>query len=1092
MSSQSSKSLYLLRKHIEEYKNVVSVFPESSSDVNRHEIVDGFLKVILHFYSISKSSGKPLVLLNPISEYFIHVANSFNNNIEEFGGTLHEGDLRDALTEICSTKGINLPSRQITHPDHYDVPIDKYLDKYGGIDYDGICKYISETKFQWHGKDVNNVFRFYEKLSDSEKCQFMAEYLKFNKAKELMVESFTNRIVHVSSDASKKFQRSFKFGLHQKDILSDWIHTTSEKVRRILLLKTPRSEEELVLHSFKPFLETVTIESIVNYMLNSILGSPENGISELISKMKYSYPSILTDHNSSIAKNRIMDYISSESYDKLTHVLVKLIVDNCRIEVADEKITEIKNISQLQNKPLDSKFMIKDDTGRYNAFIVSANFDARKSRTKMLIIPHPFIQSKLETLSIGTAMHYLPLLCPPKPWVNPKSGGYLSSKTKFISTIDDLQIDLLNRAGVKGQLDSAYTCLDQIGKTAWIINPDMLHIFNELMKSPHGFLSIPPLEIPTSLKPQEKLDVRNLRMTFDIINKVANAFGRNGDILYHCYMLDFRGRVYTFSPLSHYGGDLTRSLFSFWESKPLGVNGFHWVKYQLASLFGNSDCENFYESNKENIIDSASNPLEGRKWWMKADKPFSALSVCFEIKKILDHEKAGGKVEEFLSRLPIHQDGSCNGLQHYAALAADESGGKAVNLINSETKQDVYSEVLKIVKLKIETDIEQNKISEDQIDLAKFYLKILNRKLVKRPVMTTVYGVTLRGASAQILDTIKEVLEAHRTNPTKHDYDEQTLTRLESFTLSHTGYLAKKILDSIDELFVHAKQIEKWLLANTKRILTAYNVKTLDYTLEKHPKLYENIFTRPVSFTPMSWISPSGFPVIQVYRKMRNNEVHTAIGSTVTVNTNLLSPMDRKKHELAIAPNFIHSLDASHMFMTCDAAFDSGVTFSAIHDSYWTHPSHVELLSKILREKFVELHSFDYLEFVKRDFINQVKNSYQLVYFEKKEYPELAEEVMMIRKRSSEKRKVHRLALELREMTEQGEDHVMRKLFDKYNPKVYHIVSGNTYGYNTTTTTPVPKPHKMIELFVPVQILDVPARGKLDIQNVLNSKYFFS
>ena len=134
----------------------------------------------------------------------------------------------------------------------------------------------------------------------------------------------------------------------------------------------------------------------------------------------------------------------------------------------------------------------------------------------------------------------------------------------------------------------------------------------------------------------------------------------------------------------------------------------------------------------------------------------------------------------------------------------------------------------------------------------------------------------------------------------------------------------------------------------------------------------------------MSWISPCGLPVIQAYRKIPTSRFNGAIGKTTWNNSNKLSPMDRRKHELGIAPNFIHSLDAAHLFMTCDSANKAGLTFSAIHDSYWTHPNNVEKLSKILREQFVELYSMDYLKYVRQDFINQVKNSYQLVYFKKR------------------------------------------------------------------------------------------------------------
>ena len=39
------------------------------------------------------------------------------------------------------------------------------------------------------------------------------------------------------------------------------------------------------------------------------------------------------------------------------------------------------------------------------------------------------------------------------------------------------------------------------------------------------------------------------------------------------------------------------------------------------------------------------------------------------------------------------QDGSCNGLQHYAALARDQDGGRAVNLMPGDAPADVYRRV---------------------------------------------------------------------------------------------------------------------------------------------------------------------------------------------------------------------------------------------------------------------------------------------------------------------------------------------------------------------------------------------------------------
>lgn len=54
---------------------------------------------------------------------------------------------------------------------------------------------------------------------------------------------------------------------------------------------------------------------------------------------------------------------------------------------------------------------------------------------------------------------------------------------------------------------------------------------------------------------------------------------------------------------------------------------------------------------------------------------------------------------EYVSHFPIHQDGSCNGLQHYAALGGDSAGAYSVNLSPSPSPQDVYSAVVALVTL---------------------------------------------------------------------------------------------------------------------------------------------------------------------------------------------------------------------------------------------------------------------------------------------------------------------------------------------------------------------------------------------------------
>ena len=72
--------------------------------------------------------------------------------------------------------------------------------------------------------------------------------------------------------------------------------------------------------------------------------------------------------------------------------------------------------------------------------------------------------------------------------------------------------------------------------------------------------------------------------------------------------------------------------------------------------------------------------------------------------------------------------------------------------------------------------------------------------------------------------------------------------------------------------------------------------------------------------------------------------------------------MDVRKQRTAFPPNFVHSLDGTHMMMTAVACREAGLNFAGVHDSYWTHACDVDTMNRILREKFVELYSTPILE----------------------------------------------------------------------------------------------------------------------------------
>jgi DNA-directed RNA polymerase len=113
---------------------------------------------------------------------------------------------------------------------------------------------------------------------------------------------------------------------------------------------------------------------------------------------------------------------------------------------------------------------------------------------------------------------------------------------------------------------------------------------------------------------------------------------------------------------------------------------------------------------------------------------------------------------------------------------------------------------------------------------------------------------------------------------------------------------------------------------------------------------------------PLIWRTPSGFVVRQMRPQLTGQRVETRLGDT-TVKLTLTHPTDKidsRKQAQALAPNWIHSLDAAALHLTIHRLLGRGVEdISAIHDSYGTHAAHMDLMAGTLREVFVEMYRDD-------------------------------------------------------------------------------------------------------------------------------------
>lgn len=594
---------------------------------------------------------------------------------------------------------------------------------------------------------------------------------------------------------------------------------------------------------------------------------------------------------------------------------------------------------------------VKSDKGE-NVFTFSSTFNVNTQKRQGLVKISPESFAELDNNRMGVILpRFLPMLVPPQPWNNKEYfGAYLRLKAPILKHTSRLQLEATKKAEMKSVLEG----LDYLGKTTWRINKAVYDVVFQARERDMVIGELPnPKDIeiisredfiekylkanedpnadPEVLKKErnkayeqwrtrvekKNAELHSLRCDIQIKLSIADQFVN--ERMFFPHNLDFRGRAYPIPPnLSHLGSDLCRGILMFDDAKTLGPQGLRWLKIHLANLWGYNKVPfderiAWVDRNMEKIIDSAKNPLEGEMWWAQAESPYQALATCMELHQAYQLEDP----TQYQCRLPVHQDGSCNGLQHYAGLGRDLMGGKAVNLTPSNSPQDVYSKVLEIVLKRIDEDsciaedVEDPKLLERR-KWALIVKNVVNRKVIKQTVMTSVYGVTKIGARAQVQARLMELFTSNSSVMSAERERELYWA---------ANYVAGLTLVSLHEIFDNAKKIMDWLA------LVSLMVASEGQT--------------------MSWITPLGLPVTQPYRREAHYAVKTVLQNVIlTLNSDLL-PVSSKKQKTAFPPNFVHSLDATHMLMTCLKMKEQKLTFAAVHDSYWTHAADVSTMNEV-------------------------------------------------------------------------------------------------------------------------------------------------
>ena len=492
------------------------------------------------------------------------------------------------------------------------------------------------------------------------------------------------------------------------------------------------------------------------------------------------------------------------------------------------------------------------------------------------------------------------------------------------------------------EMPIVYQAINTMQHTEWTINKPVYEVIKQCMDNdfPLGKLPVNPhtLELPVkpvdiSTNPEALVKwKREASKIYSNRAKQNSKFIQVRQIMeeakmllekkgfFYPYQLDFRSRVYPKpAMLSPQSADYSRALLTFKFGKRIGDN-FDILAIAGAGLFGTVDKEElpvrvqWIKDNMEKIIECATAPLE-YTWWADADKPFSFLAFCFEMKSYSESKFDSS----FITTLPIQADCSNSGLQHYSAMMRDEVGGRATNLVPSNKPADVYNLVAKRVteKLKSKTD-----------EFATKWLAYgINRKICKKPVMCLPYSLTRYSCRQYIEDHIVRELNERGTT---HEFGEDLFKA--------TAYLTPIVWESINDVVVKAREIMEYLKTIARLVAS------------------ENL--------PVCWTTPLGFPVQMLCYKKESKRVKTKMGDSI-VKLSIASEtdvIDKRRVAQSCCPNLIHSLDSSVLLLGVVKAKEAGVdNFSMIHDSFGCTAPENKIMATAVREAFVEIYRNDVL-----------------------------------------------------------------------------------------------------------------------------------
>ncbi len=580
-----------------------------------------------------------------------------------------------------------------------------------------------------------------------------------------------------------------------------------------------------------------------------------------------------------------------------------------------------------------------------------------KKRLACEVVIHPDIIDRIngikDYVSISMPV-YGPCIEPPLDWTSPQGGGFHTVPLRRANPYLVRGSSAVRERTKTADMPVVLRAVNALQRTAWAVNTELLEKVYEVAKvfSTKEIVSLfdkpkptPPVWLQSGMKVEEMSDMqaamfkawkrdvatwhteRKLMGTrygrFYAATRQAEMF-RDYPAIYFVYFADSRGRLYPMTyGLNPQGSDLGKSLLHFSKGKPVDTpEAIRWFHVQGANKWGFdkatlAERHAWVVSRQDEFCGYASDPVNNRGW-AEAGDPLQFLAWCLEYKRWCDDTDGS-----FVSHLPISMDGSCNGLQNLSAMFRDEIGGRATNLTANAAMEDIYRRVAEAATIRLAAMV----FDDTELERARcLWLQHgINRKVVKRSVMTTPYGVTRMTATDYVVTDYLD--DEDVTHPFGAERKDRKLA---------ARVLMTAVWPAIGDVVVKGREAMAWL-TRCARLM----VKNMD----------------PNGDQLIRWDTPSGFPASQAYFEEEVHRINTRLHGPVKIR--VLSETDEAslaQHASGLAPNFVHSMDAAHLHLTTAAAAEHGLDLAMIHDDYGTHAADAQLLFDIIRRQFVSMY----------------------------------------------------------------------------------------------------------------------------------------